>query len=424
VTETFLDLECTGSAAAPLRATDRLARAAVLRRLARIASGSLVVVDGDGATRFGEADSELRATVTVRDPGFWRALALRGALGGSEAWLDGAWQADDLVRVIRILARNRVALAGLDRGLARLALPPLRMLHALHANTRRGSRRNISAHYDLGNEFFSLFLDPTLTYSCGIFERPDATLEEASLAKYARICRKLEIGARDHVLEIGSGWGGFAIHAARATGCRVTTTTISREQFGLARERVAAAGLAGRVEVLLEDYRDLRGSYDKLVSIEMVEAVGHRHLDGYFRTCSERLRPDGAMCLQAITMHEQDYAASTRNVDFIKRHVFPGGQCVSTGAICASLARASDLRLVHLEDLTPHYAETLRRWRARLLESRERIRALGLPERSLRVFEYYLAYCEGGFEEREIGVAQLLLNKPEARRRPVLGRLA
>jgi cyclopropane-fatty-acyl-phospholipid synthase len=423
VSETTAKLELGSVAIQPLRAADRLARAAVHRRLARLERGSLLVVDGDGAARFGASDDALRARVLVRDPAVWRALLLRGALGGSESWLDGGWETDDLVAVIRILARNREALAGLDRGAARLARPALRALHALRANTRRGSRRNIAAHYDLGNDFFALFLDPTLTYSCGIFERPDATLEEASRAKYERICRKLALGPGDHVLEIGSGWGGFALHAAETRGCRVTTTTISREQHSLARERVARAGLAGRVEILLQDYRDLRGSFDKLVSIEMIEAVGHRNLDAYFRVCSERLRRGGVMCLQAITMHEQDYEASTRNVDFIKRHVFPGGQCPSVGAICGSLARATDLRLSHLEDLSPHYAETLRRWRARLVANRERIRALGTPERVLRVFEYYLAYCEGGFAERELGIAQLVLEKPGAARPALLGRL-
>ena len=421
--EDILGGDVRRAVASPRNALDRWARAAVHRRLAAIRGAALRVIDADADARFGEAGSDLRAGVVVRDPSFYRALWLRGALGGAEAWMDGAWEADDLTRVIRILARNRAALAGLDGGLARAARPALRLWHALRRNTRRGSRANIAAHYDLGNEFFELFLDPTLSYSCAFFERPGASLEEAQLAKLDRICAKLALGPGDHVLEIGSGWGGFALHAARRTGCRVTTTTISRAQYDLARRRVAEAGLSGRVEVLLQDYRALRGRFDKIVSIEMIEAVGHRYLDTFFRTCAERLRPEGAMLLQAIKVHDQDWEESLRSVDFIKRHVFPGGQLVATGAVSDSIARVADLRLVHLEDLTPHYAETLRRWRARMDARRDAIRALGLPERFLRLWEFYLCYCEGAFEEREIGVVQMLFEKPGSRRAPLLGRL-
>jgi cyclopropane-fatty-acyl-phospholipid synthase len=402
---------------------DRWARRVVHQRLERIERGSLALVEAGCTRRFGDPEASLRATLFVRDPAFYRSVALRGVLGGAEAYMDGAWQADDLTAVVRILALERDAFAGLNAGWARLARPSLRLLHALRRNSRAGSRRNIAAHYDLGNEFFELFLDPTLTYSCGVFEREDASMEEASLAKYERVCRKLRLGPADHVLEIGTGWGGFALYAARRHGCRVTTTTISRRQVELARERVAASGLAGRVEVLFDDYRELRGRYDKLVSIEMIEAVGHEHFDDFFRVCSERLHRDGAMLLQAITVRDQDFEASTRSVEFIKRYVFPGGQCASVGAICDSVARATDMRLSHLEDLTPHYAETLRRWRSKMAANLDRVRALGLPGRFLRMWEFYLCYCEGGFQEREIGLVQALLEKPGSRRPPVLGRL-
>ena len=286
-----------------------------------------------------------------------------------------------------------------------------------------GSRRNIAAHYDLGNEFFELFLDPTLTYSSGIFETPEATMEEASIAKYERLCQKLRIGPDDHVLEIGTGWGGFALHAAGRYGCRVTTTTISRRQYELASKRVDEAGLADRIEVLLEDYRDLSGSYDKLVSIEMIEAVGHEQLDTFFGVCGERLKPDGVMALQAITVPDKDFEAHARSVDFIKRYIFPGGELVSVGSVNAAASRATDLRLTHLEDLTPHYAETLRRWRTRMFQNLPRMRALGLDDRFLRMWEFYLCYCEGGFEERSIGLVQAVLEKSGARRAPVLGSL-
>jgi cyclopropane-fatty-acyl-phospholipid synthase len=297
------------------------------------------------------------------------------------------------------------------------------MFHALRRNTKSGSQRNIAAHYDLGNEFFQLFLDPTLTYSSGIFETPKATMEEASIAKYERLCQKLRLGSEDHVLEIGTGWGGFALHAAGRHGCRVTTTTISRSQYQLACKRVEQAGLADRIEVLLEDYRDLSGSYDKLVSIEMIEAVGHEQLETFFDVCGERLKPDGVMVLQGITVPDKDFEAHVRSIDFIKRYIFPGGELVSVGAMNDAASRASGLRLTHLEDLTPHYAETLRRWRSRMFENLPRMRDLGLDDRFLRMWEFYLYYCEGGFEERSIGLVQAVFENPGARRAPVLGSL-
>jgi cyclopropane-fatty-acyl-phospholipid synthase len=337
--------------------------------------------------------------------------------------MDGHWTADDLTTLVRIVARNQDLFYGLDGGAARLVRIGLRGLHALRRNTRTGSRRNIAAHYDLGNDFFSLFLDPSWTYSCAIFENAEASLEEASIAKYDRACKKLELVADDHVLEIGGGWGGFALHAAERYGCRVTTITLSREQHVLASERVARAGLADRVDVRLEDYREARGTYDKLVSIEMIEAVGHRYFDQFFRICSERLRPSGLMLLQAILTPDQGYAQSVRNVDFIKRYIFPGGQLPSLVAITGSVRRETDLRLIHLEDLTAHYARTLASWRERMLKNLDRIRDLGLPESFLRMWEFYLCYCEGGFAERANSVAQILFEKPRGRREPVLGSL-
>jgi cyclopropane-fatty-acyl-phospholipid synthase len=403
---------------------ERAARRGLCARLSGLARGALTLAEGGARACFGPRDAELHATVQVRDRRFWRAVALRGSVGAAEAWMNGWWTSDDLVGVIRVLARHRDVVRGMERGGARLARGALRLLHAVRRNTRAGARRNIRAHYDLGNEFFALFLDPGMTYSCGVFERPDASLEEAQTAKYDRICRKLRLGPADHVLEIGSGWGGFALHAAGRYGCRVTTTTISPRQHELARERLAAAGLGARVQVLLEDYRELRGSHDKLVSIEMIEAVGADHLDDYFRACSDRLCPDGAMALQAIVVADRDYEASLRNVDFVKRYIFPGGQLVSLGAICGSLAAVTDLRVTHLEDITPHYAETLARWRTRMRENLDAMRALGLGDVFLRMWEYYLCYCEGAFRERANGVVQMVLEKPHARRPALLGGLA
>lgn len=398
------------SAASPL---DRIARRAVYARLAKIRHGQLVLREGDRVRTFGDDGRALRGEIDVHAPAFHRVLALRGALGGAEAYLEGLWSSDDLVAVIRVLARNREALAGLDSGLARITRPGLRAWHTLRSNTRDGARRNISAHYDLGNDFFALFLDPTLAYSSAVFEQDAASLEEAQRAKFDRAIRALELGPDDRLLEIGTGWGGLAIHAARTTGCRVTTTTISREQFELAKQRVAEAGLADRIEVLFSDYRDLAGTYDKLVSIEMIEAVGHAHLPAFFRTCTARLREGGRMFLQAILVAERDLASSLRSVDFVKRYVFPGGQLVSVGAISDALARCgSDLQFLRLDDITPHYAETLRHWRDRFLAHLDRVTALGLDARFQRLWDFYLAYCEGAFRERANTAAQITLVRP------------
>jgi cyclopropane-fatty-acyl-phospholipid synthase len=300
----------------------------------------------------------------------------------------------------------------METGLARFATPLYKFFHFLRSNTEKGSRANIAAHYDLGNDFYELFLDESLTYSCGIFEQQDNTLLEASLAKYDRICKKLQLTQEDHVIEIGSGWGGFAIYAAENYGCRITTTTISKAQYGLARERVHQAGVADRVDLLLQDYRNLRGTYDKLVSIEMIEAVGHQYLDTFFRACSSLLKEDGVMLLQAITIADQVFDRHKRSVDFIKRYIFPGSCIPSIAAMCRSIARATDLRLYHLEDITPHYARTLRCWRERFFANINKIRGLGYSDTFIRLWEYYLCYCEGGFTERYLGDVQMLLTKP------------
>jgi cyclopropane-fatty-acyl-phospholipid synthase len=412
------------TARAESSALDRAAKRIAGKQLASICGGQLTLVDGARRERFGDAAEPLAATVFVEDPRFYRALAFRGALGGAEAYLSGWWRSDDLASVVRILSRSRRLVRDWQRGIARWTRPALAAYHALHRNSRAGSRRNIAAHYDLGNDFFRAFLDPTLTYSSGIFESADASMEQASIAKYERVCDKLRLGAGDRVLEIGGGWGGFALHAARTRGCFVTTATISRAQYELARERVAAAGLTRRIDVLLADYRELRGRHDRLVSLEMIEAVGRDHLEDYFRICSERLESDGVMLLQAITVPDADYDAHTRTVDFIKRYIFPGADLVSLLAIARAAAAASgELRITHLEDLTPHYAETLRCWRSRMFENVGALRRLGLDDRFLRMWEFYLCYCEGGFEERAIGVAQIVFEKPAVRRSSILGSL-
>lgn len=384
------------------------------KRLACLEVGRLEIVDALGRSRFGPGGGP-SASLHVRDPRFWRALATGGALGGAESYMRGWWGSDDLVAVVRVLAANARALHGIDGGLARPKQWLQRALHALQPNTLRGSRKHIAAHYDLGNDFFSLFLDPGLTYSCAFFEHKEDSLEQAQQAKYERICRKLALQKGHHVLEIGSGWGGFAMHAATRYGCHVTTTTISPRQYETACERVAAAGLSRRVQVLFEDYRELRHRYDRLVSIEMIEAVGKRYLPRFMQVCGERLRPDGAMALQAILVRDQDWKRSFRGVDFIKRYIFPGGQLVSLLGITRALEQVTDLRLTHAEEITPHYAETLRRWRERFVQCRDAVRELKLGDQFFPMWLFYLAYCEGGFRERLIGVSQLVLEKPASR---------
>jgi cyclopropane-fatty-acyl-phospholipid synthase len=407
----------TLSLARPASLLTRLARRTVLAKLAGLQRGRLILEEGDRRLVFGPDDeSGLEARILVQDPSFYAAVALGGSIGAGESFAAGAWTTPDLTAVIRVMALNPELGSDLEGGLARLKNPFRRLLHRLHAGSRGGSRRNIAAHYDLGNEFFAAFLDPTLTYSCGYFETPESTMQEASIAKYERLCRSLELSEGDEVLEIGCGWGGFALHAAMNHGCRVTATTISEQQYRFARERVRRAGMEDRVEIIRVDYRDLPGrlhrKFDRVVSIEMIEAVGHRFLDRYFESCSRMLRPHGRMGLQAITIADQQYERYRRSVDFIQRHIFPGGLVPSVTAMSASITRATDMRIVELEDIGAHYARTLKLWRERFLQNLGRIRGLGYPEEFLRLWEFYFCYCEGGFRERSIGTVQIVLAKP------------
>jgi cyclopropane-fatty-acyl-phospholipid synthase len=398
---------------------NRLARSIVLRLLRRVHGGELEIVEGAERHTFGEAPgpSPLRVTLEVRSPGFYRAL-LRGSVGLCESYMDGLWECEDLVGLTRIAALNVHALDDLRRALAPVLIPVQRWVRWLRSNTIGRSRRQIAAHYDLGNDLFGLFLDRTMMYSCAVFDSPRATLEEASLAKLERVCAKLALAPTDHVLEIGTGWGGFAVYAAEHYGCRVTTATISREQHAYATERVRAAGLEDRVTVLLEDYRALGGRYDKLVSIEMIEAVGWQNFPTYFRRCSELLAADGAMLLQAIVIDDRAYQVEKAGKSFINTYIFPGGCLPSLELISRQLPRVTDLRQVHLEDITAHYATTLAHWRARFLAASGRLADLGYDERFRRLWNLYLSYCEGGFRERRIQDVQLLLAKPGYRAEP------
>lgn len=395
-------------------AMDRWLRTRLLARFDALDHGTLVIRDALGEHRVGRASGDALPTVHVwvDDPAFYRAVAAQGSVGAGEAYIAGHWRCDDLVMLVRLLVRNRVLLDGMETGIARLGSWALRRWHALRRNTREGSRRNIAAHYDLGNDFFALFLSPDLMYSSAMFASADDDLDTASFRKLETVCRTLALSPGDRVVEIGTGWGGFALHAARHHGCHVTTTTISREQHALASQRVAEAGLQDRVTLLLQDYRDLQGEYDKLVSIEMIEAIGAPYLDTFFGTLGALLRPGGQALLQAITIEDHRYVQARDSVDYIKRFVFPGSFIPSLNAMYAAKTRASDLQVVHQQDFGLSYAYTLRAWRRRFMLRLQDVRAQGFDERFIRLWEFYLAYCEGGFLERSIGVSHLLMQRP------------
>ena len=396
----------------------RLGRKLLLERLAKLTDGEVRIQDGGDTHRFGQrtARCPLTATIVVQHPQFYTEAAFGGTTGAGEAYIRDLWRCDDLTALVRIMVVNRDVLVDLETGWVRTQAVVRRALHWINRNTKSGSARNIAAHYDLGNDLYKLMLDETMAYSCGIFQHEEASLQEASVAKFDAACRKLALTPSDHLVEIGTGWGGLAIHAAEHYGCRVTTTTISREQFEFAREKVAARGLSDRITLLFEDYRDLKGQYDKLVSIEMIEAVGAKYLDTYFARCSALLKPTGAMLLQAITMQDQFYKRALKSVDYIQRYIFPGSFIPSVAAISASLSRATDLKVFNLEDIGPHYARTLRLWRERFFANLPQVRRLGYPDSFNRLWEFYLCYCEGGFAERQLGDVQMLLTKPNCRR--------
>jgi cyclopropane-fatty-acyl-phospholipid synthase len=394
--------------------SDSLARAGIGAVLGHVRAGRIDVVEGPRERSFGPEDAALRATITIHDPAAWRG-PLRGSVGLGETYVDGLWESDDLVSLIRIAARELRELDGVRGAIARPRGLWHRVRRLVPENTRGGARANISAHYDLGNDLFAAFLDERMMYSCAYFPSERASLEEAQLAKLDRICERLQLGPDNHLLEIGTGWGGMAIHAARRSGCRVTTTTISRAQHELARRRVREAGLEGQVTVLLEDYRDLEGRYDRLVSVEMIEAVGWQYFDEYFRRCDQLLTDDGLMLLQAITIDDRIYEIEKAAKSFANTHVFPGGCLPSEGLIAGCLDRVTSMKQVWIDDITAHYPPTLAAWRERFFAAWERLHSLGYDERFKRLWDFYLSSSEAGFRERRIGDVQALFAKRGAR---------
>jgi cyclopropane-fatty-acyl-phospholipid synthase len=388
-----------------------IARTVVSAMLGRLRGGRIEIVEPDGTSRvFGPGDAELAATITVHDQEFWRA-AVRGSRHLGELYMKGGWDCDDMVTLVRIGA---LELPRLDR--LRAPFAPLRTaLNRVPRNTRTGARRHISAHYDRGNDMFRLFLDESMTYSCAYFERPGMSLHDAQIAKLDRVCSKLDLSPDDHVVEIGTGWGSFALHAAGEYGCRVTTTTISQEQYDVAVERLRAAGLDDRVDVMFKDYRDLQGRYSKLASIEMIEAVGWQYFDVFFRCCSNLLAPDGLMLLQAITVDDRAYEIEKASRSFVNEFIFPSGCLPSVEVISRSVARATDMRVLDLEDITASYPPTLAAWRERFVSATAELERLGYDRPFRRMWELYLSWSEGGFRERRIGDLQVLFAKPEYR---------
>jgi cyclopropane-fatty-acyl-phospholipid synthase len=384
-----------------------LSKTLFLKSLKNIKQGSLEVISGGESWQFGDAASSLRASLFIHDERFFRRAVLGGDVAIGESWMDGEWTSPDLVSVVRLAVRNLPAVENQNRLLNLFARGMDRLRHLARDNSIAGSRKNISAHYDLSNDFFQLFLDPSMMYSCAYYESESDSLETAQFQKLDRICRKLRLGPKDHVLEIGTGWGAFALHATKHYGCRVTTTTISREQYDVAERRFAGT----EIDLLFEDYRHLKGQFDKIVSIEMFEAVGLKHYDEFFGACDRLLKPDGSLLMQTITMNERSFPEYRHKADWIQKYIFPGSELASVSEILRSLARCTSLSLYHFEDIGTHYARTLAAWRDAFKAHLDQVRGLGFDERFLRMWDYYLAYCEGAFLERHIGDAQILMTK-------------
>lgn len=392
----------------------RWAKKIFTKLISQIQYGQIVLRDGEQVEIFG-TDEAFSAQVTVLDPRFYPRLLFGGSIGAGEAYIDDFWKVDDLTVLVQIMARNMPLLDRLEKKFFWVYQPFRILMHRLNHNSKSGSRRNILSHYDLGNEMYRSFLDPTMMYSAAIYPSKKSSLEEASVNKLETICRKLDIQPSDKVVEIGSGWCGFAIYAATNYGCHVTTTTISDAQYQEGKKRIEQAGLSDNITLLKMDYRELTGSYDKLVSIEMIEAVGHRYHPQFFSKCNDLLKADGTMLLQAITMRDQDYDQYIKNVDFIQRHIFPGGCLPSNNRMFELISRETDLVVRQLEDFGFDYARTLKDWRHRFNRSFPELKKSGYDERFRRLWNFYLAYCEGGFLERVISVVHLVATRPDNR---------
>ena len=381
------------------------------QRLSQIKDAHIIIKDGKSINKFGKPGN-LSAKINILDIVFYKNIILGGTIGASESFIRGEWSSPNLTNVIRVLARNTEAQDKLENLFTLLSQPFLKVMHKLNENSVRGSKKNISRHYDLSNDFFSLFLDKNMMYSSAIYKSRKTSLEDASTNKLDVICKKLNLKKTDHVIEIGTGWGGFAIYAAKNYGCKVTTTTISIEQYKFAKQKIKEAGLGKKIKVLLKDYRLLKGQYDKLVSIEMIEAVGYQFYDEYFKIIGQLLKIDGEALIQSITIKDQRYSKAIQSVDFIQKYIFPGSCIPSITAIQNSLTSSTDLVINDIRDIGHHYARTLADWRKRFLKNKQEIRKLGFDDKFLRMWLFYFAYCEGGFEEKVISDIHLHITKP------------
>ena len=391
-----------------------LAKRLVFKLFNQLRHGELVIQDGDTTHRFGGGDVSIApsATVVIHEQHAYSRILTGGTMGAAEAYIDGDWSTEQLTDVTRVFSANIPILEAMKHEQNWFIKAGVKLAHAARKNSVSGSRENIAAHYDLGNEFFSLFLDPSLMYSSAVYPKGSDNLAEASQHKLKLICEDLELKPTDHLVEIGTGWGGMAIYAAENYGCKVTTTTISKEQLDYARAEVERRGLQDKVTLLFEDYRNLSGQFDKLVSIEMIEAVGHEYFDTYFGRVSSLLKPDGKAVIQAITINEQRYEDYRKSVDFIKRYIFPGGCLPSLNIISGALTRTTDMQIIDLRDIAIDYAKTLKHWHEAFMAELDAVKSLGFDEKFIRMWRFYLSYCEGGFRERIIGTYQITMAKP------------
>ncbi|PKM19879.1 MAG: SAM-dependent methyltransferase [Gammaproteobacteria bacterium HGW-Gammaproteobacteria-15] len=394
---------------------DRLCRKFALDFISQLKHGDITVVEGNQRLRFGDEHAELKTVITVVDPGFYQKMVMAGSVGGGEAYIYGWWRCDNLTALVRIFALNLATLDKLDSAITRLGRPLLKLLNWRNRNSKQQARKNIAAHYDLGNDMYRLFLDNSMMYSSAVYPDATANLAQAQQHKLQMICEKLQLKPDDQLIEIGTGWGSMAIFAAQHYGCKVTTTTISQQQYDYTKARIEALGLQQQITLLLQDYRDLTGQYDKLVSIEMIEAVGEDYLDTYFEKCASLLKPDGLMVLQAITIVDQRYSQYVREVDFIKRYVFPGGCLPSVSRMTDAISRKTDFAVRHLQDIGFDYARTLKDWCDNFMHARDKVHQLGYDDNFVRLWHFYLCYCEGGFRERATSAVHLVLSKPQNR---------
>lgn len=392
----------------------------VLKQLENIEDALLVINDGVDSKQFGDEDADLSATMTLHNEHFFQDVAYQGSVGAAESYMAGDWDCDDLTKLIQIFVRNRQLLDGMEGGTAKFKNALLKINHFFNKNTLSGSRKNIAGHYDLGNDLFEQFLDSKMMYSSAVYLNPNESLEVASERKLRIICDKLQLNSQDRVIEIGTGWGGFAVFAAQNYGCHVTTTTISNQQHAFAKQKIQQLGLEDRITLLKKDYRLLEGQYDKLVSIEMIEAVGHQFLNTYLKKCDELLKPNGLALIQAITIEDHRYQMALKSVDFIKKYIFPGSFIPSIGAVLTANAESTTMKMVNLEDFGESYAHTLRDWQQAFNERVETIEQLGYGKDFQRMWRFYFSYCEGGFLERAISDVHMLFAKPKNKRAAIL----